>query len=98
MDKKCPLLSKKCIKHECAWYTHLVGMNPQTGQPIDEYGCAIASLPILLVENAGEMRKVGAEVSAHKALFYKAMRPEVKAVLSTISQAARITEQEIGLG
>ena len=50
MAKKCPLLKKNCIEHKCQWYTHLVGKNPQTGGDIDQYGCAVEWLPILLVE------------------------------------------------
>jgi len=50
MAKKCPLLKKKCIENECQWFTHLQGKNPQTGADIDQYGCSVEWLPILLVE------------------------------------------------
>ena len=30
-DGKCPLLNKKCIKHQCVWYNMLQGKNPQSG-------------------------------------------------------------------
>lgn len=59
-DKKCPLIGKKCIEHQCVFYVHLVGMNPQTGQPTDEWNCAVAWLPMLLIENANEVRKSAA--------------------------------------
>lgn len=53
----CPLGSTcKEIKnnkiHKCVWLIQLAGNNPQTGELIDEEGCAIAWTPILLVENA----------------------------------------------
>ncbi len=59
----CPLGSdcEKAVDgeiHRCAWYTKLQGMNPQTGQPMDEWACAIAWTPILLVENAREVKSV----------------------------------------
>ena len=38
--------------HRCAWFTALAGRNPQTGESIDEKGCAIAWLPIMQVEVA----------------------------------------------
>lgn len=56
-SKKCPLVGKKCIEHQCSFYVHLVGLNPQTGQPTDEWNCAVAWLPMLLIENANEVRK-----------------------------------------
>ncbi len=51
-DGKCPLLNKKCIKHQCVWYNMLQGNHPQTGQNIQEWGCSIAWIPLLLVENS----------------------------------------------
>jgi hypothetical protein len=51
-DGKCPLLNKKCIKHQCIWYNMLQGAHPQTGAPVQEWGCSIAWMPLLMVENA----------------------------------------------
>lgn len=51
-DGKCPLLNKKCIKHQCIWYNMLQGAHPQTGQAVQEWGCSIAWMPLLMVENA----------------------------------------------
>ena len=51
-DGKCPLLNKKCMKHQCVWYNMLQGTHPQTGQDVQEWGCSIAWLPLLLVENS----------------------------------------------
>ena len=34
------------------YWVHLIGKNPQTGHDVDEFNCAIALLPILLIENA----------------------------------------------
>ena len=59
--KKCPLLKGKCIESNCMFFTHLIGKNPQTGQDIDEFNCAIALLPILLIENARNV--VGAQAA-----------------------------------
>jgi hypothetical protein len=51
-DGKCPLLNKKCIKTQCIWYNMLQGTHPQTGAPVQEWGCSIAWIPLLLVENS----------------------------------------------
>ena len=48
-DGKCPLLNKKCIKHQCVWYNMLQGQHPQTGEPVHEWGCSVAWLPLLMV-------------------------------------------------
>lgn len=51
-DGTCPLLKKKCIKHKCVWYNMLQGTHPQNGLPVQEWGCSIAWMPLLMVENA----------------------------------------------
>lgn len=62
----CPLLSKDVSKvcHKCAWYTLLRGTSPNTGNPVDEWGCAIAWLPILSVEIAQKANSTGAAVES----------------------------------
>lgn len=65
----CPLGSK-CEEvvdgkiHRCAWFTTLKGQNPQTGEDIDEQGCAMTWLPVLLVENARTSRSTTAAVES----------------------------------
>lgn len=76
--KKCPLLKKKCIEHDCEWFTHLVGMSPQTGQPQDEWGCAVKWLPILLVENSNMSRQVAASIDRNNNTFFSALPDHIQ--------------------
>lgn len=51
----CPLGSqceeiKDNQMHRCAWYTKLVGVDPNTGKDVDDWACAIAWMPTLQVE------------------------------------------------
>lgn len=59
----CPLIQDACITHKCKWYKKILGTNPQTGQPMEEWDCAIGMLPLLLIENAMVGRQTGAEVN-----------------------------------
>lgn len=43
---------KDNTQHRCAWYVQLSGKHPQSDKQIDEWGCAMSWLPILLIENA----------------------------------------------
>jgi len=65
-DGKCPLLNKKCIKHQCVWYNMLQGKHPQTGLDVQEWGCSIAWLPLLLVENSSKMTGVQAATESFR--------------------------------
>ena len=51
---------------KCAWFTQLRGNNPNTGKEIDEYGCAIAWMPILTIENSQQQRQTGAAVESFR--------------------------------
>lgn len=63
----CPLNGfKKCKRFNCAWYTQVKGKNPQTGEDIDEYACAITLLPLLLVENSRQTNQAGAAIESFR--------------------------------
>ena len=55
IENTCPLGStceevKDGKIHRCAWYTKIVGKNPQSEEQIEDWACAIAWLPMLQVE------------------------------------------------
>jgi hypothetical protein len=67
----CPL-GHKCeeardgVLHRCAWFTLMQGTNPQTGESVDEWGCAMTWLPVLLVENARTARGTSAAIESFR--------------------------------
>jgi len=48
------------------------GNNPNTGAEIDEWGCAIAWMPILMIENSQQQRSTGAAVESFRNEMVKA--------------------------
>lgn len=73
IKSNCPLNEfKPCKQFDCAWFTQIRGTNPQTGQEIDEYGCAIAWIPILTIENSQQQRQTGAAVESFRNEMVKA--------------------------
>ena len=64
----CPFWRKDMalVCHKCPLWTHLRGKNPQSGQEIDEWGCALAWLPLLLVEGAQQTRQAGAAIESFR--------------------------------
>lgn len=60
----CPLhrapMSEVC--HKCPWWSRVTGKNPQSEEMIDDWRCAVALLPMLLIENAQQTRQAGAAV------------------------------------
>jgi hypothetical protein len=62
----CPLLKKDCIENKCEWYTQIRGMNPNTGEAMDEWQCAISLVPFLLIENSQQQRSTAAAVESFR--------------------------------
>jgi hypothetical protein len=50
----CPLHQKDTseVCHKCPWWTRVMGKNPQSEEMIDDWRCAVALLPMLLIENS----------------------------------------------
>jgi hypothetical protein len=69
----CPLNSfKPCKELECAWFMKIVGTNPNTGKEVDEWGCSMAWLPMLMIENSQQQRQTGAAVESFRNEMVKA--------------------------
>jgi hypothetical protein len=63
----CPLNSfNACRQLDCAWFIQLRGTNPNTGKEIDEWGCAIAWQPILMIENSQQQRQTAAAIESFR--------------------------------
>jgi hypothetical protein len=41
----------------CPWYVHVRGVDNNTGKEVDNWGCAIAWMPTLMINTANESRK-----------------------------------------
>ncbi len=64
--KFCPLIGKDCIQMQCSWFAQIRGNDPQTGKEIDEWGCAVTWMPVLLIENSQMQRQTGAAVESFR--------------------------------
>jgi hypothetical protein len=62
----CPLIKKDCVQLSCAWFTCLRGTNPNTGENVDEWMCAIAAMPMLQIEVAKEARQGAAATESFR--------------------------------
>jgi hypothetical protein len=61
----CPLDNfNPCRQLECAWFMKIAGTNPNTGKEVEEWGCSMAWLPMLMIENSQQQRSTGAAVES----------------------------------
>jgi hypothetical protein len=63
----CPLDAfKPCRQLECAWFMQIRGTNPNSGEPVDEWGCSMAWMPMLMIENSQQQRGTSAAVESFR--------------------------------
>jgi hypothetical protein len=80
----CPLHNfEPCRELECAWFTQIRGHNPNTGAEIDDWGCAISWMPILMIENSQQQRSTGAAVESFRNEMVKANNNTLELINST---------------
>lgn len=90
----CPLIRKKCVEHKCAWYTQVRGLNPNTGQEIDRWDCAVSWMPMMTVEVAQKSVQTAAAVESFRNEVVDANTINQQIYLSTLEQSinpAKIT-------
>jgi hypothetical protein len=85
----CPIVKDECIQMKCAWFTQLRGTNPNTGKEVDEYGCAVAWMPMLLVENSQQQRQTGAAVESFRNEMVKSNETSQQVLLEVVGAPAR---------
>lgn len=70
---QCPLNNfEPCKQLDCAWFLKIQGKNPQNGSDIDEWGCSMSWLPILMIENSQMQRQTGSAVESFRNEMVKA--------------------------
>lgn len=89
--KFCPLIRKNCVEHKCAWYTNLIGKDPQTNQDINNWGCSVAFTPILQMEAARMSRGTTASIDNLRKEHEEASQMQAK----LMSAQVQLTQQAI---
>jgi hypothetical protein len=85
-QNNCPLDGfKPCRQLECGWFIKIVGTNPNTGEPIEDWGCSVPLLPILMIENSQQQRQTGAAVESFRNEMVKANQTSQQVLLAAAS-------------
>jgi len=95
----CPLNSfEPCKQLDCAWFIELHGTHPNTGEPIKDWGCAMAMMPMMLIENAKQQHSTAAAVESFRNEMVKSNEMGQQILLATIQaqpkQTSYILENE----
>jgi len=80
----CPFIKKDCVGLSCTLFTRVQGYDTNTGNQVDEFQCAIAWLPTLLIENSGQQRQTGAAVESFRNEMVKSNENSQKVLLASL--------------
>ena len=87
----CPINNfEPCKLWECAWFIEIKGSHPQLGTPLNEWGCSIAWLPIMLIDNARQQHSTASAVESFRNEMIKANETSQEILMKT----ARLTNDE----
>lgn len=95
----CPLNSfEPCKQLDCAWFIEIHGTHPNTGEPLKDWGCAMAMMPMMLIENAKQQHSTASAVESFRNEMVKSNEMGQQVLLATIQaqpkQTSYILENE----
>jgi hypothetical protein len=83
----CPLNKfEPCKLWDCAWFIEIKGSHPQTGTEVNEWGCSIAWLPIMLIDNARQQHSTASAVESFRNEMVKSNEMSQQILLETVKQ------------
>jgi len=81
LGSQCETIKDEAI-HRCTWFIELDGQHPTTGEVVKEKGCAMAWLPILMIENSKQQRSTSAAVESFRNEMVKAQEASQQVLIA----------------
>ena len=85
VEPNCPWINSSRAGRHLAWFTQVRGRDANTGKEIDDWGCAVAWLPVLLIENASQARHTSAAVESFRNEVAKTQQEAVEQLATQFS-------------
>jgi hypothetical protein len=79
----CPLNNfEPCKQLDCAWFIEIHGTNPNTGEPVKDWGCTMAMMPMMLLENARQQHSTASAVESFRNEMVKSNEASQRVLLA----------------
>jgi hypothetical protein len=86
----CPLNKfEPCKLWDCSWFIEVKGKHPQTGTDMNEWGCAVAWLPVMMIDNSKQQHSTASAVESFRNEMVKANEVSQRVLLA----AANVPQQ-----
>ncbi len=99
-DLICPLHKQAManVCHTCPWWQLVRGKHPQTEEELDRWDCAIALLPLLLIENSQRQMQTAASVDKVATEIKQGADQQMLAAISALRQPLGDASRQIANG
>ena len=77
------------VLFRCPWYVQVRGLDVNTGAEVDDWGCAIAWMPALMINTANEARKGAAATESFRNEMTAAQGPRALGMLAAFAAQSR---------
>jgi hypothetical protein len=96
-DLYCPMWRKAMVKvcHTCPWWQMVRGKNPNTGEEIDDWRCAVGLMPLGLLEVAHKTNQMGAAIESARNEAVKAHQQDMQLQVALIHEVRGNTQQHL---
>ena len=81
MGAECESIKDGVIQ-KCMWHVKIVGKDPQTGEAEDKWSCAMAWLPVLMIENSRQQLSTATAVESFRNEMVKANEASQQVLLT----------------
>ena len=94
----CPLNNfEPCKLWDCSWFIEIKGKHPQTGTDTNEWGCAVAWLPVMMIDNSRQQHSTASAVESFRNEMVKANEASRQILIET-AKAAHIIDEPKYIG
>lgn len=89
----CPLNNfEPCKELECAWFMKVAGKHPQKDEEVEDWGCAVAWMPIFLMENTRVNFQTGAAVESFRNEMVRTNETSQQILIASMQSAKNFIE------
>lgn len=94
---KCPAtgFSMSCREiiaaHTCPKFVKITGTSPNSGEPVDQFGCVDSFIPMLLIENSQQQRQTAAAVESFRNEMVKANHASQLLLAASVAHKPNLT-------
>ena len=89
----CPLNGfQPCKLWDCSWFIEIKGKHPQTGTDLNEWGCSMAWLPVMMIDSARQQHSTASAIESFRNEMVMSNEASRQILLETAKVANNIDE------